>query len=158
MKQLGILLASLSIWGAILILSCGSIDDNTPDVEQPQPSPAPSVVIKENPICEGDLLSFGPKSTNLWKPNSDTIWGFAFVIDERFVAEFTQCHVELKDGSYHELECFKNNGTCFANGNRQHWKTKLKVENVKAKATIICQEAKQECRWQLPGRATQRWE
>lgn len=158
MKQLGILFISLGIWAGILIASCGSIEDNKP-TPNPEPSPTPSASISpENPLCTQDLLAFGPTTGNLWKPVSDTIWSFAFVIDSRFIKEFTQCSIELKNGTWHELECFKNDGTCFANGNRQHWKTKLPLEKVKNKPKILCQEAKQECLFQVPCNKNQRCE
>lgn len=70
---------------------------------------------------------------NLWKPSGDSHGSspgsVVVIISSRYTKQFDYCEVYLRDGTTLPLTCINNVSwthipySCFANGNRQHWRS-----------------------------------
>lgn len=119
----------------------------------PQPSKRPP-----NASCTGGILD----STQhlLYKPVSDTSGNAVIVFDSKYSREFTSVKIQLRDGTFldgwwHGLELWGNPDSF---GPRQHWRTNVRASQVADNALIIASDLTQECRFQIPGSSSRRWE
>ncbi|GEM_PF-2233115 len=148
------MLKRIIILSAVMSLAaCGSSDNNTfidetggnPEVATPDPSAQGDSIV--DPIAEGPIAPpAGSKTTenfgnegNLWKPSGDDhgagAGNLVVIISSKYSKQFDSCSVPLRDGTTSSLVCINNVPwthtpySCFANGNRQHWRANFKCSD-----------------------------
>lgn len=123
----------------------GEIPGNDP---KPPATPTPK---PGNPICVG-IQEFG--NGNLYKPYGDHSNTPVFLIKAAFVEPFISCEILLKGSQTAALRY-----TGMSNGDRQTWRLDgIPCEEVQGNGFIRCEEFKQTCRWDLPGRPCRRYD
>lgn len=108
-------------------------------------------VIEEKPIekeCIPETIKENFSGGTLWKPVAEG-GGATFAHNPVFLAKasykkrFDSCEVTLKSGEKHQLTCIDDQTwthtpySCFANGDRQHWRFKYSCKKIK-KVKITC--------------------
>ena len=76
---------------------------------------------------------------NLWKPESDNTGNTVVLLHKKYSQEMDSCSIELKNGNKESLLCQKgswNNYSCFANGDRQHWRSAKSCKDIKSTKTV----------------------
>lgn len=109
-----------------------------------------------NPIVSTQYFGQGG---NLYKPVSDVDasggGNVVVLLDRQFTERFDTCEIPLTNGEMGRLECLDTVPwthtpySCFANGDRQHWRATFRCGSV-AKVEVVCRDENQEVTFKVP--------
>lgn len=117
------------------------------------------IVIEEeaNPIARS--VQFFGQGGNLWKPVGDDhgagAGNLVVLLDASFTKRFDSCEIVLNTGETRQLTCIDTVEwthtpySCFANGNRQHWRADFKCSSARA-VEVVCRDFNQEITFTVP--------
>lgn len=106
----------------------------------PRPAPIPTPSPVNTPI-QGDIKDtwLDGNEGNLWKPESDNTGKTVILLHKKYKDEMDSCTIDLNNGKKESLICLKgewNNFSCFANGDRQHWRSNNSCKNIKSTKAV----------------------
>lgn len=148
----------LPLLSSLLFLSsCGGEDNNPAEATistDSEIAAAPEIVVTKD--------TFGVDG-NLWKPKADpkgsTPNNVVVLFSAKYTERFDNCEIALKDGSTAQLYCQDNVPwthvpySCFANGNRQTWRTDFKCSSP-SEVKVTCRLRGAEYEFSAPDGAT----
>lgn len=149
---------SVSICFLGSLLGCG--DSGGGDSESDsflESAPLDSEAKAVNPIASS-VQYFG-QGGNLYKPVSDEHasggGNVVVLLDRQFTERFDTCEIPLVSGEMAHLECVDyvpwshTPYSCFANGDRQHWRASFRCGSV-AEIRVVCRDENQEVTFTVP--------
>lgn len=132
-------------------------NDQNPPAANPESGEAPPAadpiadpVATPTPASTEVVTEIFGRDGNLYKPFSDDHGAgggnLVVLMSSRYTKRFETCEIPLKDGTTAQLTCIDNQPwthtpySCFANGDRQHWRASFRCSSV-AQIRVRCRLA-----------------